>query len=131
MRQFIRFCIVGTIVFLIDALVFSAALALNIPTVLARCVSLAIALLSSWMLNRSYTFQDRRAANWQGFILFGSTQLVGAGVNAITSLSLYSIWSLTHIYPWIAIAVGSIAGLAVNFSTAKFIAFGNRSTKIP
>lgn len=124
-RQIISFGGVGTLGFLIDAGVFVVANALLGNLYLARVVSYLAAASSNWALNRRFTFGKSRLQpvhEWGRFIV---TQSAGGAVNVGVYAALVSSCAVFTENPVAAIAVGSVAGMGVNFLTAKFFVFGN------
>ncbi len=124
-RQLISFGGVGTLGFLIDAAVFTAANLLLQNLYLARAVSYFAAASSNWFWNRKFTFgaSDRAPAQeWGRFLVL---QTAGGAVNYGLYALLVSIYPFFAAYPIAAIAAGSVAGMGVNFLTAKFFVFGD------
>jgi putative flippase GtrA len=126
LSQFLKFCIVGTFVFGVDAVIFSLLLHLGLEARISRSASIALCVFVSWLCNRAWTFRDSadQRARFHEFVRFAGTQMLGAGTNACTSLLVLSSWPGTRDTPWLVVAVGSIAGLLINYCTAKWIAFG-------
>jgi len=126
------FGVVGTIGFLVDAGVLLAAVPL-LGLYAGRLVSFAIAVLVTWALNRTFTFHDRRTDSLPvELALYISSQSFGALTNmaVYTAAVLLSDWMKA--YPVAALALGSIAGMAVNYSAAHFFVFrGSLGPKSP
>lgn len=116
---------VGTLGFLIDAAVFTIANLLLQNLYLARAVSYLAAASSNWALNRRYTFAASARQPFHEWGRFVVTQSAGGVVNLGVYAMLVSVYSFFTAHPIAAIAVGSIAGMIVNFLTAKFFVFGN------
>lgn len=126
MNQFLRFCIVGTVGFVIDAgilqLLVSGA---DANTYLARIFSFLVAASATWLMNRSYTFEvEHRAthAEWARYIAF---MVLGALVNYGAFAITITVWELARAQPWLGVAVGSVAGLGINFLTSRRLVFRN------
>ena len=124
-RQMISFGGVGTLGFLIDAAVFTLANLVFQNLYLARAVSYLVAASSNWALNRRFTFaaSNRQPVHeWGRFIV---TQSAGGVVNLGVYAVLVSAYAFFAAHPVAAIAVGSVAGMAVNFLAAKYLVFGD------
>ncbi|WP_067214498.1 GtrA family protein [Marinomonas gallaica] len=128
-KQFIKFGIVGSIGFLVDACVlWFCSHWLPYPT--ARAISFWVAVTSNWWFNRIFTFQDanhleKPHQQW-GKFFFAS--LIGFIPN--WGIFVYAMWlgeqlELSHyaLFPYVAMVPGVLAGMLVNFSLSKFWVF--------
>lgn len=121
--RLILFSTIGSIGFAVDA----GILIVLIPSIghyAGRMVSFSVAVLVTWVLNRSLTFRDRRSAKWGRELLsYVSAQSIGA----MTNLAAYavcitvSLWLMR--YPVVALAIGSAFGLLVNFTMMHLVVF--------
>lgn len=122
-REFLSFAVVGTIGFVVDlGVLYLVAPALGWYG--GRVVSFIAAATATWILNRHYTFGHRRseASLAREYARYLLTMLGGALVNyAAYALTLH--WLGGPLAPALGVAVGSCAGLAVNFLTARFLVF--------
>ena len=128
--RFLRFAIVGTLGFVVDAGVLALVLQSGLAGFHAgRCLSFLAAASFTWALNRRFTFADRaasrgsRGAQWARYV---AAMSAGAAVNyAVYALVLHMLGYTGLIAP-LAVAAGSIAGLGVNFSAARHLVFAPR-----
>jgi putative flippase GtrA len=128
--RFLRFAIVGTLGFAVDAGVLALALHSGLAGFHAgRCLSFLAAASFTWALNRRFTFADRaasrgsRGTQWARYV---AAMSAGAAVNyAVYALVLAWAGYTALIAPF-AVAAGSIAGLGVNFSAARWFVFAAR-----
>lgn len=122
-EQFLRFGFVGVLGFAVDAAVLSLALTAHAGLLPGRCISYVVAASCTWLLNRRWTFNDRRrspAKQWARFLAANSCGgVVNYGIYAF--LVLHS--NTFAIYPVFAIAIGSISGLTINFVLSKYVVF--------
>ncbi len=122
--QFIRFCIVGIIGFVFDASILHLLVTgMQTNPYTARVVSFLVAASITWMINRHYTFQVSHRANrteWARYVAF---MMVGALMNYGAFAGCIAWWEMTRAQPWLAVAVGSLAGLGVNFATSRLLVF--------
>jgi putative flippase GtrA len=128
MRQFLTFGVVGVAGFVVDAGVLYGALAAGLGLYAGRIVSYLTAATTTWILNRRYTFvRAAEGSLWAQWARFVFSQLSGAAVN-LSTYGLLVYWSpLAARLPVIGVALGSIAGLVVNFIAARTYAFKVRS----
>lgn len=124
--QFVRFAVVGTAAFLVDAAVLYVAVWAGLGLYSGRIVSYLVAATFTWYGNRRITFDSRAQsapaamAQWIRFLL---TNLVGGAVNYAVYAVLVSQLELVRAYPVIGVAAGSIAGLGVNFTLSRWLVF--------
>lgn len=131
MKKLIFFCFVGVAGFIVDALVlylFKDYLGLYI----ARLISFMAAVVATWILNRQLTFREMTSASSKKkeFANYFFFMLFGGAVNYIAySISVYNFSWIAQ-YPIVAVAIGSLCGLAVNFTTSSLFVFKNKRDEI-
>lgn len=129
-RQFISFCVVGAIGFLVDV----GLLYLFSPWLgwfAGRVASFVGAATATWILNRHITFSAdisrQRYSAWQQYWRYMVAMLGGAVANYLaytTTLLLTDVqWA-----PILGVAIGSLCGMAINFASAQKLVF---TSKIP
>jgi putative flippase GtrA len=123
-RDYIRFGTVGTIGFLVDVVVLYSVAGL-IGLFYGRAVSFLAAVLATWLLNRGWTFRHRSSGLRYGreFAVYLGFMLVGGAVNYTAYVWLVVSYQLALQYPVIGVAVGSLAGMLINFLASRFILF--------
>ncbi len=127
-QQVARFLVAGVIGFMVDAGVLYLGISVGLGYFAGRVLSFLCAVLTTWQINRHYTFAlRRRESAWTEWWRYLAAMSVGGSVN-------YAVYSCVVIFmrgavwvPACAIALGSIAGLAVNFSSAKWLVFKRNS----
>ena len=129
MRQLFWFAIAGTLGFLVDAGVVSLLVnGLDWNPYLARLLSFLCAVATTFAFNRRFTFAAagrgdlRRQAGQYLLAMLG-----GFAVNYGAYALLVYQFELVRQWPVIGVAVGSIAGLVVNFLAARFWVFGSKA----
>ncbi|QBJ79105.1 GtrA family protein [Aquitalea sp. USM4] len=126
--RFLQFGIVGVAGFLADYgsyLLFSSFM----PFYLARLLSFVVAVCTTWLLNRSWTFKQRPSRHpWPKELLFYFVSMsLGGAFNLGVSLLLLNFFhQLPHIALF-ALAAGSIAGLISNYLLSSRIIFNTRA----
>jgi putative flippase GtrA len=133
MPKFIRFGIVGCLGFCVDVGVLYLMLyGFGFGRYLGRIVSYIAAASATWYFNAAITFPESRASNrtweWARFVAlntFGG--LVNYGIYAVyVKFQYHSVLA-----PAIAVAIGSLAGLLVNFSVSKQFVFNKQREPRP
>jgi putative flippase GtrA len=123
-RQFLSFAVVGAIGFVVDV----AVLYLMAPLLGwygARVVSFLAAATATWALNRRYTFRRSQASVLREYLGYLVTMLGGAVVN-YGAYVLVLHWATGPWAPAAGVALGSCAGLVVNFLSARYLVFRAR-----
>jgi putative flippase GtrA len=128
--QFLRFAVIGTAAFVVDASTLYAALWFGLGLYAGRVVSYLVAATFTWYGNRRITFVHSRAegvgpaaAEWLKFLV---ANLGGGAVNYAIYAALIASFAMVRAYPVLGVAAGSLAGLVVNFTLSKFVVFRAR-----
>ena len=120
--QLLRFAVVGVLGLLADVAVLYGALALGAGPYAGRALSFLAAAHVTWRLNRRYTFTPT-GAPWREWWRY----LAAMGGGAVLNLGTYTLaLSLLPAAPWApaaAVAAGSLAGMTLNFASAKLLIF--------
>jgi putative flippase GtrA len=120
--MFLRFCLVGTLGFLVDAgvlLLLTAAGFAGART--GRVASFLVAACVTWLLNRRFTFRSGASAKSLGpYVLL-------TGFGALLNVGVYWLWITafgeTPGMLVLGVAAGSIVALAFNFLVSKHVVF--------
>lgn len=120
MKRFARFCAVGAAAYLVDAGVLVALVAsTGLGPYAARVISFLAAASCTWWLNRRFTFEVSHrpsGSEWGGYV---GLMAIGAGVNYATYAAAITWWDVAREHLWIGVALGSVAGLGINFLTSR------------
>lgn len=124
MRRFILFCISGTLGFIVDTGVYYLA-ALAVPYYAARGLSFFVGVITTWLFNRNVTFRGLKfnGSLMAEFLTYFSSMLAGGTVNYLSFVLCMKVWPLVAEFPVLGIAVGSIAGLFVNFALSRLVIY--------
>ena len=127
MKQLSQFAFAGVIGYLVD----TGVLLLVYPWAGAyagRFISFAAAVLATWLINRSLTFRNQRDGKplHREFSLYFLSMLGGGAVNVFTYAGLVFFFNLSLSMLPVAVAVGSLAGMMVNFWLSKRFVFTAR-----
>lgn len=123
-RQFLRFTVAGVIGFLVDTGILYIGLAMGLGYYIGRAISFLSAAFTTWQINRRHTFMvqhgQRLSTEWFRYLLAMSG---GGAINYACYGVIVHVMTKTVLLPAFAVAMGSLAGLTVNFLTAKFWVF--------
>ncbi len=125
-RQFLRFCIIGGLAFLVDVGVLYWLRTRGFDLYTARVFSFLSAATFSWLGNRLYTFQSKGSklrqlpGEWLKYLI---AMLVGGVVNYGVYAFGVAQFELIVSQPWLGVAAGTAAGLLVNFVLARKILY--------
>ncbi|GMN03774.1 GtrA family protein [Erythrobacter sp. MTPC3] len=122
-HRFARFALVGAAGFLVDIATLYGALAIGLGLYLGRAVSYLSAATFTWAVNRRFTFSTSASpslAEWFRFVLANAS---GGLVNYITYAALVTWAAGLLAHPALAVACGSVAGLAVNYAASERFVF--------
>lgn len=128
LARFLRFGLVGTAGFFVDAGVLAFGLhLLGLDPYSARVISFLCAATFTWWGNRTLTFADRAAqgsrglaAEWAKFV---SANALGGVANYGTYAALITFAPAPLNNPYVALAFGSGVGLVFNFAMSKWLVF--------
>ena len=128
-----RFAVVGSIGFVIDGGLLSLVIAGGVDPYAGRPLSFLPAMLATWWLNRVWTFARADAsAHMPELARYFACQLTGMAANWATYAAALALLGVDapHVWPvhvWMALAAGSIAGLAINYGGSRHLVFRSRS----
>lgn len=117
LTEFLRFCLVGGIAFLIDALILEFLVLGSVPPLIARVISIAIAMQVSYALHRRFTFRNRHAHNTVRWGKFMASNLIGAAINygVFAGVLQFAFSDDTQITRLIALISGTMVALVFNY----------------
>lgn len=125
MSRFMRFALVGTLGFIVDAGVMQLLVSFaQLGPIEARAVSIPTAVFATWLLNRGFTF--RKTADdpaLPSLIRYAAVSAGGAAVNFLVYTALVLASSTLAARPMIPLAIASIVALVFNYLGSKHFAF--------
>jgi putative flippase GtrA len=123
-REFVRFALAGVAGLAVDIAMLYLALALGAGYYAGRVVSFLAAVWCTWQINRRTTFANGLLGSaWRQWWRYLGAMLGGGLVN-YAAYSLVIAFGPAH--PMLALAgvcAGSLAGMTVNFVSAKLLVF--------
>jgi len=126
-RQFIKFCVVGTISMFVDIGLYTLCTRLfGLHYLLANLISFIVALANSYMLNRKFTFGSTHKKVGVQFTKYLTVYMVGLG---LSETFLFVFINKFGIYDLIAkpLVIGIV--LIWNFIGSKFFIFDRDAKK--
>ena len=129
--QFLRFCAVGTVGFVVDAgLLYALMRGAGADPYSGRVASFLVAASVTWALNRSFTFRAAAAQapgnlrrQWRDYV---ALMAVGAAINYGVYVLCLLNSPLMRAIPTLAVAVGAVVALAFNYLMSKNLIFARR-----
>jgi len=120
-RQIYGFALAGSLALVVDAVVLSAGVAIGLPVIYARIPSFLVAVLTTWHLNRSFTFQTKKPRSVREFIHYLSAMSFGWFINLAVFVVVIFVSDLARGIPALALIPAAAAGMIVNFLTSRHI----------
>ena len=116
---FVRFVVVGVIGFVVDGGGTWLLVHLGVAPMAARVPPLAIAILVTWLLNRTVTFQVERPKERAELVRYATVALSSALLNFL----LYSALVLAGVQPLVAVALATLLLLFYSFHVYRRVVF--------
>ena len=128
--QLLQFGIVGVLGYGVDSGVLYAMLSLGLGFGTGRLVSFLCAVLTTWLLNRRFTFgpdADARPSSpetgnplLREGLRYLAAMSFGGVLNVGTYAAVMAMFSYHAALPAIGVAAGSVVGMVANFASAKW-----------
>jgi putative flippase GtrA len=123
----VRFGMIGAVGFCVDSSVLTLLVNLwGVSPIAARLVSFSLAVLATWYLNRTYTFQVERlsrGATFHEVSRYLMVQIVGAVVNLGIFTLLIELFASLRTIPVLPLAAGAFVSMLVTYIGARRFAF--------
>ncbi len=120
----LRFLSVGAVGLIIDLAVFTIVLAYGLYPLLARLVSLAIATVVTWRLNRALTFDRSGHRPSHEAIRYAAVTGCAQGISYATFAVL--VFTVFAAAPQLAVLVGAVVGAFVSYNGQALFTFRPR-----
>lgn len=124
LQEVFLFGVSGVLGFLVDTAALYA-LQIYFGPFVARGFSFFLAVLTTWMFNREITFWNRRSGQKKQteFFSYFVLMLGGGAVNYAVYVWLVLNYQVAAENLVIGVAVGSLAGMCINFATSRLMLF--------
>lgn len=116
--QLAKFSLVGIVGFFVNAGLVSLSTT-TIGPAFAQLLAFPLAATTTWLLNRRITFAASGRHPREEWARYVTANLLGWVANNGVYFALIFTVPLAHKFPVIAVAAGSIFGLAFNFSASR------------
>ncbi|MGD9921951.1 MAG: GtrA family protein [Pseudorhodoplanes sp.] len=116
-----RFLIVGGLGLVTDLGAFTLVVNFGVSPLIARLVSLSLATLVTWRLNRALTFDRSGRRQHREAIRYGAVTAAAQG----TSYAVFAVLTLTLLagLPQAAIVIGAACGALISYNGHRLFAF--------
>jgi putative flippase GtrA len=128
-----RFAVAGAVGFAVDlAVLFAIIVWLGEPPLLARLGSFTAALVTTWLINRFWTFRRRTGAQKPREVSHEFARYSAVALTAgVANYTVYALLILAAVTPGprylvVALAAGVAAGMIINFVGARNFVFARR-----
>jgi putative flippase GtrA len=122
--RLLRFGVGGVVGFLVDSGVLYALMAVGLGPYAARVPSFLCAATATWLINRYWTFADRRSlrrgSEWGRYVV---AMIAGGVLNYAVYAVLVGHSEVVRTWPVLGVAAGSLAGMVLNFLSSWFLVF--------
>lgn len=117
----LRFGLVGIAGLLVDLGVMALVIGVAGPY-WGRVLSFLAAVFTTWTLNRRFTFADRHSGlpRWREGARYLVAMLGGGAVNYAVYALVIWLAGPAGLWPYAAIAIGSLAGMGINLTLARY-----------
>lgn len=122
--QLLRFLSVGALGFVIDGGLLLTFMTSGVDPYLARLMSFPLAVMTTWWLNRNWTFSSAiKAKPRQELNRYLAVQLTGAACNYLAYAMVVQAYGDTRPIAFLGFVLGSFLGTFINFTGARHFAF--------
>lgn len=126
-----RFGLVGLAGFAVDSAALYLALGIGLGLLGGRLFSYLVAATVTWYLHRNLTFKVAARPNLREWLRFLATNALGGAIN----IAGYSVLVLSaeffRRYPVVAVGIGAIGGMVVNYLLSSRVVFRDRPANEP
>ncbi len=111
MHEFLRFCVVGGIGFLVDSGTMELLVHAGLPAPRARVLSILLAMQATYLLHGTFTYRNHRGHTRRAWATFMGCNALGAAINYLVFLAALQIAHLPQ--PMLNRQLALICGVAV------------------
>ena len=121
----LRFGVVGCVGFAVDATILQIlAHRLGVNAILAQVPAFGVAVIATWLLNRTWTFNAaRHPGRLKQAALYLGVQCVGAATNFVIYTAVLLLFPALNNWLVIPLAIGAVVAMCLTFLGSKHLAF--------
>ena len=93
-QEFLKFGIIGTSAIILEVLVISILFKIGVDLKLTRIVSIPLAILFTWYLNRTITFKNRNPKKVRQYCKYLFGILLGKSINYSVNLYILGLFKI-------------------------------------
>ncbi len=125
---FLRFAVVGGMGLIVDIVVLYLLLAGGAGFYWGRVCSFLTAATATWVINRHWTFEAHQSTYsiWQEWLYYIGLMLFGGVFNYMAYVLCLRWIDWMQDWIFVAVTIGSLAGMGVNFISARYVVFRHR-----
>lgn len=123
--ELLRFGVAGLAGLAVDVGVLYAVMWLGAGPLVGRVLSFLAAVYTTWRINRRFTFNEGAGSTWMQWWRYLFAMAGGGAVNygVYCAVLFVAMDALRGLAPLVAVACGSLAGMSLNFLSAKLLVF--------
>lgn len=121
--RFLRFACVGAVGFVVDAGILTTLMHVGWHPLAARLVSFPVAVATTWLLNKAWTFASSAKPQRGGYMRYSGIQIVGALINLGIFTLLITAFPVLHSMPWLPLAAAALVALVFNYLATRHLVF--------
>lgn len=122
--RLVRFGMVGCVGLVVDIAILYTLAPLGLGWIVGRLFSYLGAASATWFCNRRFTFAVTVPPSLREWARFVAANSLGGGVNYAVYCVLLRTTPLVAAHPALGVAIGSLAGMVVNFALSARLVFG-------
>jgi putative flippase GtrA len=121
--QFLRFACVGAVGFAVDGGILTSLMRMGWEPLPARLVSFSVAVVTTWLLNKAWTFASAAPRARGGGMRYAGVQIIGALINLAIFTLLIAVSPASRQVPWVPLAMAALAALVFNYLATRHLVF--------
>ncbi|MDO8903939.1 MAG: GtrA family protein [Hydrogenophaga sp.] len=121
--RFPRFACVGAVGFVVDAGILTTLMHVGWPPLSARLVSFPVAVATTWLLNKAWTFASDAPHPGGGVVRYSGIQIVGAMINLGLFTLLIAAFPASRAVPSLPLAAAALVALVFNYVASRHLVF--------
>ena len=122
-KEFFIFGIIGTSALIFEVFLIFILFKIGIDPKFGRILSIPLAILLTWYLNRTFTFKNKSSQKVKQYVKYCFVIMFGVSINYAVYLYCLDFFKTIEFSYVIAICFGSLSSMFFNFGFSKFHVF--------